>query len=195
MNTDTLNQALDSAKLAQDQGNEQLANSYIDSWYYNRLSSGDIGIENKHVNQPGVKRFPIPMVAYNPRAYPGNMDAINHRRPVLTNNETKEGWVGARGKGSYNNRYRYMDPEGNGSRDSLIAERFDPLGLGDFFEQFGKWIKILIVIVVIVFLWKIGFFDMIASMFRSTFGTNKRRVKSKGRKNVRGGDFDYDFDY
>ena len=160
MNTDTLNETLDAAKLAQDSGNAELAQTYVDSWYYNRLSSGDIGIQNKHVNQPGVAKLPIPMVPYNPRAYPGAMPAINERKPTFNvqqgdsqeseQQEQKEGWLGVRG--GYRTK---MDPNGNGSRDSLIAERFDILGIGAFFKKVAIVFKIIVIIIAMVIFYKV----------------------------------------
>lgn len=189
MNTDAINQTLDNAKLAQDKGDKELADSIVNSWYYDRLSSGDIGIQNMAVNNPAIQRLPIPMLAYNPRAYPEPIDNMNPYKPKLQQvqqtqpiqtqtdstdstdeqesycpcqnsdgsqesyvtqkivmdephmelpdyHHSKQSQIPSKSETIHNGFYRpqrqerfplnyRMDPNGNGSRDSLIRERYE----------------------------------------------------------------------
>lgn len=95
MSVGNLDKTLDEAKLAQDSGNQELAEQTINKYnavqeegaqrclnsYYQRLSSGDIGIENRNVCSEANDRMPIPMRPYNHRLHSVPTESINERKP------------------------------------------------------------------------------------------------------------------
>ena len=88
--TDNLSETLEQAKLANDTGNQQLAEDLIKQIYYNKLSSGDNGSQNLSVNSGRNEQGPVNLIKYNPRAYLGELPPINPNIPKFDKQPEKE---------------------------------------------------------------------------------------------------------
>lgn len=93
--------------------------------YFNRISSGDIGIENINSNGDNTRKLKIPMIAYanNNRVTRANMAAINERKRRMTT-EAKPEATEATETFYQNIDDVYTDELGHDKTDYVVRERF-----------------------------------------------------------------------
>ena len=117
MKAGVINQTLDDALLAKDAGNTEDAVNTIKR--FNRLSSGDIGIQNEAVSGVQLPLKRVPMTALAPRVnLSENILPIQRKINNLSDDIDNEP--------SITDENADISDIGNGSRGSVIGERFRP---------------------------------------------------------------------
>ena len=127
-----ISNALDQAKLAQDTGNEQLATDMVKSitsdkdehcnTYFDRLSTGDSGIERRNIDCTDGELLAIPMRPQNTRAFLVPTTPINERKPKSLQNV--EAYTYGNDDDNDSSTYVY-DVDEDDSSQSLVRERYD----------------------------------------------------------------------